>query len=60
MRIVFGGNQCRAQIDVYDAAERALVGKASYSRADVGISDNQSSNHQRLLEFSSEEKDQEV
>src|SRR6266540_1800882 len=60
MRILFGRNQWGAQVDVYDATERAPVGKASHSRADEGLSGNQRSNYRRLLEFSREEKDQEV
>src|SRR6266705_3173461 len=60
MRVVLGGNQRNAKIDVYDAFERSASRKAGDRSTDESFSGDQGFDHGRVMEFSSKEKDQAV
>ena len=57
MRLVLGGSQRHAEVDVHDAAERSAARKTGHSSADESVSARQGFDHGRLLEFSGEEKE---
>ncbi len=60
VRIVFGGSQWYAETDVHDANERIAARQADHSRADESVSSAEGFDHGCFMEFSSEEKNQEV
>ena len=60
MRIVLGRGQRDAKVDVHDPTERSVTRKTGDSAADENVPVNQGFANERLLELSSEEKDQAV
>ena len=60
VRIVLGGNQRHAEAYVYDANERIAARQADHGRTDESVSRDQRFDYGRVMEFSGEEKDQEV
>ena len=60
MRLLFSGNQRHAEVDVHDAAERSVARKTGHRSADEGVSRLEGFDHRCVVEFSREEKNQEV
>jgi len=60
MRLLFRRDQRAAALDVHDAAERFAARKTNHRSADEDVSNYQRFDYGRFVEFSSEEKDQEV
>src|SRR5882724_454906 len=60
VRIVFGGSQRYAETDVHDANERIAARQTDHGRADESVSGAERFDYGRVMEFSGEEKNQEV
>ncbi len=60
VRVVFGGSQRYAETDVHDSNERIAARQTDHGRADESVSDRERFDYGRVMEFSGEEKDQEV
>ena len=60
MRVVFGRNQRHAKIDVHDPLERSAARKTGDGSADENVPTNQGFANERVVELSSEEKNQTV
>src|SRR5260370_35179592 len=60
VRFVLGGSEWDAETDVHDAHERPAVGQTGNDRTDESFPDHERFDHGCLLEFSGEEKDQEI
>ena len=53
MRIVLGGNQWDAEIDVHGPNERSAAEPADHGRADEGVSGGERFDNRRVVELSS-------
>ena len=60
VRFVFGRSERHAEADVHDADERSAARQADHDRADEGVSGAQGFDHGCVVEFSGEEKDQDI
>ena len=60
VRLVLSGSKRDAQAHVHDAHERSAVGQTGNDRTDESLPDHKGFDHGCFMEFSGEEKDQEI